>query len=156
MSGVGTNSGSRLFIGPTVDESVDTLAEFEVLAYVEVGEVEDFGQIGDTWGEQTFTAVGDVRTRRFKTTLDGGTTTFTLGLDLDDAGQQALTAAFKNKSCDYAFKLEIPIDDCESPAEIVELYFRGKVMGKQINLGTVDNVRRRSVPIAVNSDLIGD
>jgi hypothetical protein len=152
--GVGTNAGSRLFIGPA-NNVADDVAEFEAATpYVEVGEVEDLGEFGDQVASQTFTAVGNRRVRKLKTTFDAGEMALVLGMDSGDAGQAALVAALDSDD-DFAIKITInDEDESDSDAEPTTFYFRAKVMSNRRQLGRVDNIRRRAVTLAINSEII--
>jgi hypothetical protein len=149
---VNTAAGSRLFIGPVPAASVDTAAEYAALTpYVEVGEVEDLGEFGDEAGSTTFTALGDRRVRKFKTTFDAGTMTVTCGSDPADAGQQAMIAALAS-DLDYSFKVVLN-DEVTSDGDPTELYFKGKVMSKRRNVGNVENVVRQAFTVGINSEI---
>lgn len=86
-------AGSRVFIGPAVDESVNTLAEYDALAYIEVGEAQSIGKIGDEWKIATFESLSRRRVRKRKASVDGGALEIVCGTDPTDAGQMAMKAA---------------------------------------------------------------
>jgi hypothetical protein len=105
MSVYATN-GAKLYIGTALSQkSTDfELADFAGQAWVEVKEVEDLGQIGDTSESIDFTAVGDARARVFKGSRSAGMMEVVCGIDPADPGQLALIAAEKQIH-DYAFRL---------------------------------------------------
>lgn len=149
---VRTAAGARFYIGPA-NETADELADYTGLAYTEVGEVEDLGEFGDAWNQTTFTALSDSRVRKYKTTRDAGDANMVIGFDSGDAGQTALVAALDSKS-DYAFKIVLDDGSEGSPSQGTTWYFRAKIMSNRRNVGTNDNVVRRNVTVAINSDII--
>jgi len=150
---VNTAAGSKLFIGPVVDSDTDTQGEFEGLAYTEIGEIENFGELGDEAQSVTFTSVGDRRVRKFKGSFDAGTMSLTIGFDGADAGQTALRSALASQK-DYAIKLELNDGSDGSPSSPTTFYFRGKVMSRRIQVGDANNVVRATVAIGVNSEIV--
>lgn len=149
---VRTAAGSRLYIGPA-NETADSEGDYSGLSYVEIGEVEDAGTIGDTANTTTFTSLSDRRVRKLKTTYDAGTQTITVGFDSGDAGMAALVAAFSSDS-DYAFKMTLNDGSEGSPSSPTILYYRAKVVSKPYNIGNVENVVRRTFDLAINSEVI--
>lgn len=157
--GVQTAALSKLFIGTALVVNFD-LADATVAAAVEAdtlteaGEVEDMGEFGDQAGVQNFTSIGDRRTRKFKTTFDAGTLQLTLGFDSADDGQAALVAAL-DSDLDYNFKVQLNDAPGAASGDTPTLfYFRGKVTSNQRRVGSVDNVVRRVVGIAINSRVV--
>lgn len=151
--GVQTAAGSKLYIGPVAGPTVDTKAEYEGLAYVECGEIEDMGEIGDKANEIKFTSVGDRRVRKFKGSFDAGTMSITVGFDPADDGQVAVLAAFASDD-DYAFKITLNDAPPDSDGGETTMYFRGKVMSKPLTIGTAENVVKRKFDIGVNSEVL--
>lgn len=155
-----TNAGTRFFIGPvTAVESIDfstpedALDDFEdISGWIEVNEIEDYGQLGDESAEVTFTAVKDRRVRKLKGSRNAGTMAIVCGRDPLDPGQIALIAA-ERTDFNYAFKIEYSDARDEDHTDSVE-YFIGLVMSRPTNLGTVDNVQRRTFNVGVNSEII--
>jgi hypothetical protein len=149
--------GSRLFVGPVAN--VDTInamgdaaavAHFEaVTGWVEVEEVEDFGTIGDTSDEITFTAVKNIRVRKLKGPRNAGTQTVVVGRDPLDDGQEALLDAEKT-DYDYYFKIEMNDARGDGYTKSVQ-YYAGLVMSGQTNHGNVSNVTRRNFNIGINT-----
>lgn len=158
--GISTASGAKFYIGPvtpvsaidfTTDESA--LVDFEALTgWLEVKEIEDFGQHGDESNEVTFAALGDRRVRKLKGSRNAGTMAIVAGRDPLDAGQNAMIAAEKT-DYEYAFKVVYADAQDETYTDSVE-YFIGLVMSRPTNVGTVDNVIRRNFNVAINSDII--
>lgn len=147
---VNTAAGTRVFIG-TVGAATTQL-EFEADSYIEVGEVEDLGEFGDTAEEVTFTALANRRVRKFKGSFNAGTMTIVAGSDPNDAGQAALLAAFA-EDFDYNFKVQLNDEITEGGTGTV-LYFRGKVMDKRRNVGQVNNIVRQNFAVGINSEIL--
>ncbi|MFC3072348.1 iron ABC transporter substrate-binding protein [Shinella pollutisoli] len=159
---VNTASGTKIFVGPatalsSIDWTTDetALANFEAIAegsWKVVGEVEDFGEHGDSASDVTFTSVGDARVRHLKGARDAGTLALVVGDDPLDEGQIALIAAEKTNFL-YAFRIEYADARDENHTDSVE-YFLGLVMSRAKNVGTNDNVVRRTFSIGISSDII--
>lgn len=150
---VQTAAGSKIFIGPVAGASVDTQGEYEALSYTEIGEVENLGDFGDQANDVPFTTLGDRRTRHFKGSFDAGTVELTVGFDGADAGQAAVKAALASDS-DFAFKVTLADDSDGSPAAPTTFYWRGKLMGRRIQVGNAENVVRAALTIGINSALV--
>lgn len=147
---VNTAGGARFFIGTTGD--ANSLLDYESDSYVEVGEVEDLGQLGDESGEITFTALKDARTRKFKGPRDAGTMAIVCGSDTSDAGQDAMVAA-EAQPYNYNFKVMLN-DQISMGGTPTTLFFSGKVMSKRRNIGTVQNVVRYNFNVGVNTEIL--
>ena len=154
MGDIITASGTKIYIGPAVAASVDTLAEFQAISpWTEIGLVENVGEYGDESAAVTFAAVGDGRMRKSKGARDAGTLALTCGHDPLDAGQAAVEAA-EATNLKYAFKVVIP-DGPAGYSNTIQ-YFRGLVMSKRKNVGTNDNVVRNNYAIAIDSEIFED
>lgn len=147
---VNTAGGSRFFIGTTGD--AESLLDYEADSYIEVGEVEDMGQLGDESAEITFTALSDARVRKFKGARDAGTMAIVCGSDTSDAGQDAMVTA-EASSFDYNFKVMLNDQVTIGGTPTVQ-YFSGKVMSKRRNIGNVGNVVRYNFNVGVNTVIL--
>lgn len=150
---INTAAGSKFYIGTTaaIDETseVTAIADFEADTYEEVGEVEDLGEIGDEATEVTFTALGNRRVRKLKGSYNAGNVTAMCGDDPADAGQDDMLAAFAS-DLDFNFKITLN-DQLTLSGTPTTMYFRGKVMSKRRNIGSVNNVVRRSFLTGINT-----
>jgi hypothetical protein len=150
-----TAAGCRIALGGKT--GADTETEYKADTYVDIGEVEDLGEFGDTFSSVTFTSLRDGRVRKYKGTADAGDLTVTVGLDNGDAGQNALKVAHKDRSKgDYNIKITLNDGDPDATPVInpTTFYLRGKVMNNTVAAGSADNVVRRNVTIGINSDII--
>lgn len=150
-----TAAGCRIALGGKTGAETET--EYKADTYVDIGEVEDLGEFGDTFSSVTFTSLGDGRVRKYKGTADAGDITLAIGLDNGDAGQAALKVAHKDRSKgDYNVKITLNDGDpTASPAiNPTTFYFRVKVMNNTVAAGSADNVVRRNVTLAINSDVL--
>ncbi|MDD1977120.1 hypothetical protein [Pseudomonas tussilaginis] len=150
-----TAAGCRIALGGKT--GADTETEYKADTYVDVGEVEDLGEFGDTFSSVTFTSLRNGRVRKYKGTADAGDLTVTVGLDNGDAGQNALKVAHKDRSKgDYNIKITLNDGDPDASPVISPstFYMRGKVMNNTVTPGSADNVVRRNVTIAINSDIL--
>lgn len=161
---VSTTGGARFYIGPVADpdaiQAMDddaALAYFEAITdedWVEVEEIESFGDLGDSSEVANFASVADRRMRKMKTTRDAGTMAIVCGRDPLDDGQIALTAAEKT-DYNYAFKLVYNDARAEGYSPSTD-YFAGMVLSRPTNLGGVSDVTKRTFNIAVNTAVIED
>jgi hypothetical protein len=150
-----TAAGCRIALGGKT--GADTETEYKADTYVDIGEVEDLGEFGDTFSSVTFTSLRDGRVRKYKGTADAGDLTVTVGLDNGDAGQNALKVAHKDRSKgDYNIKITLNDGDPNATPVInpTTFYYRGKVMNNTVAPGSADNVVRRNITIAINSDIL--
>jgi hypothetical protein len=146
---INTAGGVRVFIGTTAPAA--DVAEFEQDSYIEVGEVEDAGEVGDEAEQITFTALKDGRVRKLKGPKDAGTMAIVCGADTSDEGQNALIAA-EATPLNYNFMV-ILNDQLTINGEPTRIYFRGLVMSKRRNIGNVSNVVRYTFNVGVNTEL---
>lgn len=149
---VQTAAGSKLFIGPA-NETADDAGAYSILAYVEVGEIEELGEFGDTVNEINFTPLGNRRVGKFKGSFNAGTINLTVGRDPADPGQDDLRDALASDS-DYAFMVTLNDAGIGSPSSPTTMYFRGKVMSYTTNIGNAENIVRSTVAIGINSAIV--
>lgn len=99
-------AGAKIFIGPALaSKTTDfVLADFPTTGWVEIGETEGLGTVGDTSSEITFDGIAAARTRRLKGTRNAGSMEIVCGLDPTDPGQVAAVAA-ERAPHDFAFKM---------------------------------------------------
>lgn len=147
---INTAGGVRVFIGTTAN--AETVQEFESDSYIEVGEVEDAGELGDEAEQITFTALKDGRVRKLKGPKDAGTMAVVCGADGGDAGQQAMEDA-EASPLNHNFKV-VYNDQLTINGEPTVDYFRGLVLSKRKNIGNVSNVVRKTFNVGVNSAVL--
>lgn len=152
---VKTSAGVTLLIGPAHNVSYGedaagiaaAILALKALTYVEIGEVEDAGELGDEASTSDFTALANRRKRKIKGTFDAGSQSITLGEDPKDAGQAAVKAALRS---DSNFAVQVDYGDGSSDFYLVQvLSFR-----KQI--GTAESIRKAAVSFAINSAVYED
>ncbi|WP_296257716.1 MULTISPECIES: phage tail tube protein [unclassified Pseudomonas] len=145
-----TSAGIRFLIGPAHNTTYGeddagraaALTALKALTYVEVGEVEDAGEIGDEASTSDFTALANRRKRKVKGTFDAGTQQITLGSDPTDAGQKAVKAAQRS---DDNYAVQIDYGDGEAD------FYTGQVLTFRKQIGTAEAIRKTTVSIAINS-----
>ena len=150
-----TAAGCLFSIGSKSGATTEAL--YKADTYVEVGEIEDLGEFGDTFSSVTFTSLRDGRVRKYKGTADAGDLTLTVGLDNGDLGQAKLKIAHKDRGKgDYNIKITLNDGDPTASPVVTPttFYMRGKVMNNTVAPGAADNVVRRNVTIGINSDII--
>lgn len=144
-------AGTKVYIGPQVTQTTDTIGEFDALSWQEVGLVENGGEFGDESSAVTGAALGDARMRKAKGARDAGTVALVCFHDPNDVGQAALEAAEQTNK-NYAFKFDIP-DAAGVGYSNSIYYFRGLVMSRRKNVGTNDNIIRNTYNIGINSQI---
>jgi len=149
MGDINTATGSKIFIGPNVPTSADTVAEFSALTYTEIGLVETLGEFGDESSAVNFASLSDGRQRKAKGIRDAGAIAITVGDDPTDPGQLAMIAA-EATPLKYAFKVVLN-DQVTEGGTGSTMYFRGLVMSKRLNVGGADNVVRRTFNTGIDS-----
>ena len=125
------------------------LASFEADSYIQVGEIEDMGNFGDTSAPINFTSLSDSRVRKKKGPRDAGTMTLVVGNDASDEGQVSLIAA-EASNLDFNFKV-ILNDATTLGGNGSQHYFFGQVMSKSLQVGNATNIVRRNFSIGINS-----
>lgn len=150
-----TAAGCRLAFGGKTGAA--ELADYEADTYVQVGEIEDLGEFGDTFNPVNFTALSDGRVRKYKGTADAGNMTLAVGLDSGDAGQNAVATAHKDRAKgNYNVKVTLNDGDPDAATPILPttFYFGVKVMNNTVAAGSADNIVRRNMTFAINTDII--
>lgn len=151
-------AGAKLYISPTtvVPDNVNDMADNDAINYfeglsdwIEVGEVEEFGEVGDSSEQINFTAVGDSRVRKLKGPRDAGTQTVVVGRDPLDTGQDQLITA-EGTDFNYPFKIELADARGASYTDSV-LYYAGLVMTKPTGLNNASSVTRRTFTVGINT-----
>ncbi|WP_054903692.1 hypothetical protein [Pseudomonas sp. NBRC 111131] len=150
-----TAAGCRLAIGSKT--GAETVTEYKADTYVDVGEIEDLGEFGDTFNPVNFTSLRDGRVRKYKGTADAGDMTMVVGLDNGDVGQKAVAVAHKDRSKGN-YNIRITLNDGDpgaSPPVLPTTYYFGvKVMNNKVAAGSADNVVRRNVTLGINTDIL--
>lgn len=161
---VSKTSGTRLWIGPVVNPDIfkamsnaQGVTNFEAVAeedWIEVEEIENFGEFGDASGEVNFTAVKDRRTRGFKTSRDAGTIQIICGRDPLDEGQIAL-AAGEQTDFNYRFRVRYADARDEEHSDSTD-YFAAQVMTRRTQLGTVQDITKKMFNLRINTAIFED
>lgn len=150
-----TAAGCRFSLGGKT--GADTEADYKKDVYVEVGEIEDLGEFGDTFSSVSFKSLRDGRMRKYKGTADAGDLTLVVGLDNGDRGQRAIKQAHRDRSKgDYNVKITLNDGDPNAAPVVLPTtyYMRGKVMKNTVAPGAADNVVRRNITVSINSDIL--
>lgn len=142
---VHTAAGSKLYIGGT-----GALAE--EAAWVEVGEIIDFGEFGKTYNLVTHNPVGDRATYKFKGSYNNGSLALQIGQDPTDAGQEDLLAALET---DYEYNFKVELNDAPdvSGATNTTKTFKGVVMSYTDQVGSVDSIVGSACTIEISGDI---
>lgn len=144
---VQTNAGTALAIVASSPATYDE-AGFDALTYTNVGEIVSLGEHGGTTALITHNPLDTRRTNKFKGSINDGSMTMGLGLDLSDAGQQVLYAGALGANIDADHSVRITYGDGSIT------YFTPKVMSYTRNPGTVDNIVAANTTLELTNDVI--
>ncbi len=151
-------NGAKLYIGAALAAKAADFVQgdFTSQTWVEIGEIEGLGSVGDASAEISFDSVSASRTRRLKGTRNAGAMDVVCGIDYADAGQIALLAAEKTPH-DYAFRLVLndapprPGGGTGTPSQRL---FIAKVGSVVEALDTANNVMKLNAALWVNSNVV--
>lgn len=146
---VGTGAGIRIYIGSVNNDRNSVLADYVADSYIEIGEIEDGGEFGDTSESIPFTSLQDGRTRKFKGPRDAGTMPLVVGDDMTDEGQQALEAA-EAQPHNYNFKVVLN-NAISLGGGGSEHYFIGQVLSKRRTGIVANQIVKRNFQVGINS-----
>jgi hypothetical protein len=153
------SNGTKIYIGPAVDDTTDTQAEYEALAggtpgWVEVKGTTNIGEFGDSSSDITSTELNDSRVQHAKGARDAGSPAIVCNNKPDDPGQQAMYAAeADDSSTDYAFKVVYP--NKKTPTgDGAARYFRAKVMSVREGVGAANNPLSVTFNLGINSTTV--
>jgi hypothetical protein len=151
-------AGAKFYISPTqaVPDTINDMTDQNALAYfqglsdwIEVEEVEEFGELGDSSEQINFVAVGDARMRKLKGPRDAGVQAIVCGRDPLDDGQEQLIAA---EATDFNYPVKIELADARSSNHTDSvLYYAGLVMSKPTGMGNASSVTRRTFNIGIQT-----
>jgi hypothetical protein len=151
-----STAGSKVFIGGALPpKSVDFVAsDFTSQTWVEIGNLESIGSMGDTAAEITFDNIGKARTEKLKGSRNAGNMEVTMGIDYSDVGQIALLAAEKTVF-DFAIKIEFNDKPATgaSPKNSQRLFI-AKVMSASEALDTANSVMKLTASLGINSNIV--
>lgn len=148
---INSANGATLFIGGATTLKSPSLGDYEADSYIEVGEIESLGNFGDKSSAINFTSLKDQRVRKLKGPRDAGNMAITVGNDQTDEGQIAMIAAEAQKF-DYNFKVVLN-DALTLGGNGSVAFFFGKVMSKDLAVGTATNVVKRNFSVDINSPI---
>ncbi|TKA98547.1 hypothetical protein FAZ78_00370 [Cereibacter changlensis] len=146
-------NGAKLYIGGVLGwKATDFVeADFTSQTWVEIGETESLGSLGDTASEITFDGIATKRQRRLKGTRSAGTMEVVCGVDYEDDGQIALIAAEKTAH-NFAFKLEF--NDAPVGGTPSQRLFIATVASAAEALDTANSVMKLNSSLWVNSNIV--
>lgn len=141
-----TGSGTTLAL-TSAAPSAETKAAYEALAYTEVGEVSDLGELPSRAYEVVpWRNVTDRGEREAKAGYSYTSQTIMVGWNSSDAGQALLDVA-TDQDAPYTVRISHP--------SLGAFYGRALVMGGQRNLGDVNTIATRQVTLEYASILEG-
>lgn len=130
---VQTNASTALAIAAASPATYNA-AGFDALSYTTVGEVVSLGEHGGTTALVTHSPLARRRVNKFKGSINDGSMTVGLGLDIADAGQVVLAAGADGTNIDLDHSIRITYQDGSIS------YFTAKIMSYTRNPGTIDSI----------------
>ncbi|WP_207479574.1 hypothetical protein [Arenibaculum pallidiluteum] len=147
-----TSAGTKLYVAGA-HTTADSVAEYDALTWVEVGEVTNFGEFGASYAEITHVPVGTNITHKFKGTRNDGSLQLTLGRDPSDVGQADLVEALDSYDS-YDFKIELNDLPSGTGAKPTRFFFAGKVMSYTTNIGNGGQVVGANTTISIDGAVL--
>lgn len=146
-------AGAKLHIGGVLAQKTTDFveADFTPQTWVEIGNLDSLGSLGDTAQAITASIIGEGRDKTIKGTRSAGTMEVVCNIDYSDPGQQAAIAAEKTIH-DYAFKLTF--NDAPPGGTPSQRLFIAKVMSQAEALDTANNVMKLNLSLGVNSNVV--
>jgi hypothetical protein len=147
--------GTRLWVGQValtdVVNAADQLSDFTSLsAGVEVSFIESLGNFGKVFQLVTFQAVADGRMFKYKGGFDPGSFQVTVGMDLTDPGQ-ALLQSYGDSLNQNTYPFKMLFNGADPTVQAV--FFGGKVLSFAPQTGSVNNVVKAAINVAVNTSI---
>ena len=130
-----TNQGCIVSICATPQDTDLDQAAYELLTFIEIGDVGNVGETGSTTNILNYDTWGTSVTQKAKGVTDAGNPTIEIARDVSDAGQDALRAAAATNR-NHAFKIER--NDTLGTANTI-IYNRGLVSGPTRPNGGVED-----------------
>lgn len=123
---------------------------FDALSFQNVGEIESFGEFGNTATITEFTAVDDRIVNKLVGSMNPGDLALTLGRDATDAGQVIFSNAVRPAHASYGqtFSIKITYDDASVQ------YFTSVIGSYTTNPSDVNSVVRSTVTLGINNEII--
>jgi hypothetical protein len=149
-----TGAGAVLSIGG--NSPTDSYSDFASDSYTPVGELENINEISRERNPVEFASLADARTRVARGVEAVSIIEATFAYVSGDNGQDALIAAFEEASQqtdNYNFRIQLN-DGASGVADGTTIYFRGPVLSMSLSGIDNENVIRRMVRIARNSEWI--
>lgn len=145
-----TSAGSKLYIATETTVPAD-VAAYDALTWTEVGDIEDLGELGDSYNVVTFISLSDSRVVKTAGAADAGQQTVVCGWDPDDAGQDALNAAI---GAIRNFKVERDDQITPTTGNPTTQYYRALVSANRVRMGGNENVQRRNYQLDITSAIL--
>lgn len=144
-SNVRTSAGTRIHISTTLVPCDYTEADFNALAWLEVGEVSDLGEFGREYNMVNFNPLGNRKTIKRKGSYNDGTIAMQVARVTSDAGQAACKTAL-NSDDSYPFRVTLQ--------DGTKFYFTAQVASYTTNVGSVDQITSAAINLEIDNDIL--
>lgn len=151
-------AGAKWYYSPTIanSDTINALSDAAAIAYftaisnwIEVGETENLGTIGDSAQSIPFIATGNSRVRKVKGASDAGNHQVICGRDPLDLGQIAMITA-ASQHYNHPFKI-VAADVPPGTTTPSSQFYAGIVMGKPTQWNDNNSVTRRTFNVEINT-----
>ena len=141
-----TSAGTTLLVADSVP-SLNTVAEFDLLDFTEVGEVSDLGDFGASDSVMDFYEVGSSEPKQIIGNRSYGSLTLKMAAVRADEGQTIIQQARRNRQrC--SFQMTTPDPDV--------YYFTGVISSYSVSIGGPDQIVSATVTVKLDSEFVVD
>lgn len=138
---MGASAGSTFKISAGVPATFNA-AGYAALTFTAVGEIDNIGEFGSTWQNESHNPVAITGTKKFKTSRDPGGLSLGMLLDTDDAGQILMKAA-KDSTALYAIEIRTPEGD--------KYYAQALVNDFKVNVSSQSSKKMATTSLAIST-----
>lgn len=142
----------KVFI-ETAGTECDTLAEYDALTWVKVGNLLDVGEFGAQYQEVTYTTIDDAVVRRLKGALDNGTFSLLLARNPDDVGQGDVLEGLDSYT-NVNIKVELNDKPTGAGAKGTRFYYPAKIFSYKNQFGDANQVVKANVNVGIDGFII--
>lgn len=141
-----TSAGSTLLVSEDTP-SINTVADFDLLDFVEVGEVTDLGQFGASDDVLSYYEARSNNPSKLVGNRSYGSLNITMAAVRADDGQAIIQQARRGRQrC--SFQITTPEPDA--------YYFTGIVSGYQVSVGGSDQIVSATITVELDSEFVVD
>ncbi|HYF87426.1 hypothetical protein [Azospirillum sp.] len=150
---MGAISTAKMKVFIEAGTAADTLAEFDALTWVRVGNLLDVGEFGAQFQEVTYTTIDDGIVRRLKGALDNGTFSITVARNPEDEGQGDVLVGLDSYE-NVNIKVEMNDKPAGAGAKPTRFFFPAKIFSYKNQFGDANQVVKAVINIGIDGGII--